>query len=46
MSEELARALRACEEHPNRDGYQASFSRNRMIRKGIKDNAIPLAAKL
>ena len=44
--EDLARAVRAVEESPNSDGYQATFSRNRMFRKRVKDNAIPLADKL
>ena len=46
MSKDVARTVRACEGHPNGDGYQATFSRNQMFRERIKDNAIPLAAKL
>ncbi|KAJ7384913.1 hypothetical protein OS493_018600 [Desmophyllum pertusum] len=44
--EDLARAVRACEDSPNSDGYEATFSRNRMFRKRVKNNAIPLADKL
>ena len=44
--EDLARAVRACEDSPNSDGYEATFSRNRMFRKRVKNNAVPLADKL
>ena len=44
--EDLARAVRACEDSTDSDGYQATFSRNRMFRKRVKNNALPLADKL
>ncbi|KAL9975841.1 hypothetical protein ACROYT_G013049 [Oculina patagonica] len=44
--EDLARAVRACEDSPDSKGYQATFSRNRMFRKRVKNNALPLADKL
>ena len=44
--EDLARAVRACEDSTDSDGYQATFNRNRMFRKRVKNNALPLADKL
>ena len=44
--EDLARAVRACEESPDSEGYEATFSRKRMFRKRVKNNVLPLADKL
>ncbi|KAK3729618.1 hypothetical protein QZH41_017670 [Actinostola sp. cb2023] len=41
--EDLARALRACDEDVNNVDYEAMFSRNRMFRRRMKRNTLPLA---
>ena len=44
--EDLARAVRSCDESQRSDGYQPTFSRKRMFRKRLKKNAIALADEL
>ena len=44
--QDLARAVRACDQSRSSDGYQATFSRKRRFRKKLKKNAIALADKL
>ncbi|XP_031565353.1 DEAD-box ATP-dependent RNA helicase 39-like [Actinia tenebrosa] len=40
--EDLARAIQACDDDPDTD-YDSTFSRNRMFRRRIKRNVLPLA---
>ena len=44
--QDLALAIRACDQSRNSDGYQATFSGKRRFRKKLKKNAIAFAEKL
>jgi len=41
--EDLARALRACDDNTDDVNYEATFSRNRMFRRRVKTKTLPLA---